>query len=99
MRSSNTRATMLYRLIRNGKLPQVVADHFRANFYLIKSLAVVNTDNRTNHFGENDHIAKVRLHHGRFLPNIAILLTFTQLIKKSLMLDSKATSNASPLPR
>ena len=38
---------------------QVVTDHFRSDFDLVEDLTVVNTNNRTNHFWNDDHVSQV----------------------------------------
>ncbi|PPE01155.1 hypothetical protein GOBAR_DD01825 [Gossypium barbadense] len=59
MGGTNTRSTMLNGLVRNGKLGKVMADHFRLDFNLVECLAIVHTDNASNHFGYNNHIPQV----------------------------------------
>lgn len=67
---------MLSGLIGDRELTKIVANHFGLkeklivwkyavllylNFNLVKSFTIVNTDHRTNHFRNNDHIAKMGL--------------------------------------
>lgn len=47
---------MLYRFVSNRELSQVVTYHFWLNFNLIKRFAIVNTNNRTNHFWYYNHV-------------------------------------------
>ena len=57
--STNTRSTMLDRFIWNWELCQVMTNHLRFDFNLVESLAIVHSNNATNHLRYNDHIAEV----------------------------------------
>ena len=57
--STDTRPTMLDRLVRDGELCEVVANHLRLDLNLVEGLAIVDTDDATNHLRHNDHVAEV----------------------------------------
>ena len=50
---------MLDRLVRDGELCEVVANHLRLDLNLVEGLAIVDTDDATNHLRHNDHVAEV----------------------------------------
>ena len=65
--STNTGPSMLNGLVRYRELSKIVANHFRLDFNLIEGLAIVNTNDAPNHFGNNDHVPKVSSHWLRLL--------------------------------
>ncbi|CAN1292955.1 hypothetical protein LINPERPRIM_LOCUS21808, partial [Linum perenne] len=65
--STNTKSTVLNWFVRNGELSKVVTNHFRIDFNLIESLAIISND-ASNHFRNNDHIPQVGSHWLWLLP-------------------------------
>ena len=65
--STNTRAVVLHRLVRQRELAQVVADHLSLDFNVVEVAAVVHAHHRTDHLGNHDHVAEVSLHRVRTL--------------------------------
>lgn len=51
--------------------------------HLVEGLAVVNTDDRTDHLGHNDHVTQMRLHDCRLLVDGCLLLGLAQLLDQS----------------
>lgn len=80
---TNTRATMLDRLVRNRKFSKVVADHLWLDFDGVEDLPVVDPHNRTNHLGNNDHVTEMGLHNSRFLVRWRLLFRLTQFFNES----------------
>lgn len=80
---TDTRATVLDGLVRDGELGKVVADHLGLDFDLRELLAVVDTDHRPDHLGDDDHVAQVRLDDGRLLVRRRRLLGRTQTLNKT----------------
>jgi len=46
-------------------------------------LAIVDTNNTSDHFGHNDHVAQVCLDDGRFFIGRCLLLCFTEFLDKT----------------
>lgn len=59
MGSTDTGSSMLNGLIRDGELSKIVANHLRFDLNLIKSLAIVNSNDASNHLGNYDHVPQV----------------------------------------
>jgi len=58
-RRPNTRLTVLDGLVRDRKLAQVVAHHVRLHLDLVERLAVVDTNDGSDHFRDDDGVAEV----------------------------------------
>ncbi|EER33666.1 40S ribosomal protein S15 [Candida tropicalis MYA-3404] len=58
-RRSVTSSTVSNWSISNGEFTQVVTNHFWFDFNSVENFTIVNTDNRTNHFWNNDHVSQV----------------------------------------
>lgn len=59
MGSTNTRPTVLDRLVGDGELGKVAADHLRLDLNLIEGLAIVHSNDTPNHLRHYDHVLKV----------------------------------------
>ena len=60
--STNTRPTVLNRLVWDGELSQVVTNHLRLDLDLVKRLSVVHSNDASNHLWDNDHVPQVGSH-------------------------------------
>ena len=60
--STDTRTVVLHRSVGNRELSEVVTNHLSLDFNIVEALAIVNTDNRTNHLRNNQHVTEVSLH-------------------------------------
>ena len=67
---------MLDRLVRDGELCEVVANHLRLDLNLVECLAVVDTNDASNHLRDNDHVAEMGPHWLRLLTGRSILFLF-----------------------
>ncbi len=85
---------MLDRLVGDGEFTKVVTDHFGLDFDLVENLSVVDTDDRSNHFRDNDHITKVSLDNLRLLILTTVELSLTQALNQSERLTLKTTIKA-----
>lgn len=106
MGGTDTRATVLDELIRNGEFGKIVASHLRLDLngvenllrskpkshhqepkqtYREKSgyLSVVDTNDATNHFRNDDHVTEMCLYDSRLLIWRCLLLSLTQLFDKT----------------
>jgi hypothetical protein len=81
---TDTRATMLNRVVGDGELTEVVTDHLRLDFNRVESLALVNSDDGTDHGGNNDHVAQVSLDGSGLLTNSETLLGLDAFSDESL---------------
>ena len=71
---------VLDRLVGDGELRQVVADHVGLDLDLVEGLAVVDADHGADHLGEDDHVAQVRADRLGLLAGGAVLLGAAQLL-------------------
>jgi hypothetical protein len=94
---TNTRATVLDWLVSDREFPKVVANHFGLNFNLVEVLAVVDTNNATDHFRDNDHVAKMGLDGSRSLVHGGFSLGLAKTLEKRHLLSLQTTvSKTSP---
>jgi hypothetical protein len=70
---TNTRTTVLDRLVGDRELSQVVADHLRLDLNLVEGLAVVHTNDTSDHLWNNNHVPQVCPNHLRLLTCWGIL--------------------------
>jgi hypothetical protein len=73
---TDTGPAMLDRLIGDGELSKVVADHLRLDLNLVEGLAVVDTNNASNHLRDNDHVTEMCLDWLWFLTSRSIFFLF-----------------------
>ena len=84
MGGTNTRPSVLDRLVGDWEFSQIMANHLRLDFHLIEGLSIVNTNNATNHFRNYNHVAQVRPNRLRFLTRWSLPFLFQ---------DSRITSS------
>lgn len=68
------------RLVSDGEFTEVVASHLRLNLDGGEGLAVVDTNNGTNHLGHDDHVSEVGLNHSRLLVGAGLSLGLSELL-------------------
>ena len=68
-----------------------MANHFRLNFNLVELLARVDTDNATDHLGDDNHITEVSLDEFGLLVRLCLLLSLAQLLDQTHGLALQAT--------
>eukprot|EP01084_Bolivina_argentea_P067095 122280_1 len=83
---TNTRATVLDGLVRNGELSQVVSNHFGLNFDTVEVLSVVDTDDASDHLRDNNHVPQVCLDTGGPLSWHGSALGSTETLKQGPVL-------------
>lgn len=74
--STNTRPSVLDRLVTDGELSKIMANHLGLDLNLIEGLAIVDSNNAPNHFRYNDHVAKVSSNWLRLLPRWGLPFLF-----------------------
>ena len=60
-----------------------MANHFGLDFDLVELLARVDTDNRADHLGDNDHVTKVSLDEVGLLVGLGLLLGLAELLDET----------------
>ena len=66
------------------------------DFNLIKSFAIVNTNNGSGHFWDNDHVSQVGFDNIGFLVDWALLLLLAKFLDKCHRLTLEATGDLPP---
>jgi hypothetical protein len=92
---TNTGTTVLDGLVRDGELGKVVTSHLRLDFNLVENLTVVDTNDGTNHLGNNDHVTEVGLYDLGLLTSGGVLLGSTELLDETHGLTLKTTLESS----
>ena len=95
MGSTDTGTTVLDGLVGDGELTEVVSNHLRLDLDLVEGLSVVNTNNGTNHLGNNNHVTEVSLDDSGLLVSGSILLGLTQLLDQTHGLALETTLETS----
>ena len=67
---------MSARLVGEGKLSEISADHIEFDFDIVECLAIVDCDVVSNHFGKYDGITEVSLDGDWLLSGLSILFGF-----------------------
>lgn len=65
------------------RILQCVLQSYRAAMKFNPHLAIVDTNNTANHFGNNDHVTKVCLDHSRLLIGGSLFLSLTELLDET----------------
>jgi hypothetical protein len=93
--STDTGTTVLDRLVGDGEFTEVVTNHLGLDLDLVEGLSVVNTNNGTNHLGDDNHVTEVGLDNSGLLVSGSILLGLTQLLDQTHGLALKTTLETS----
>lgn len=83
MRGTDTRATVLDGSVRARELSEVVACHLRLDLDRVEYLAVVDTDDAANHFGNDDHVTEVCLDDCGLFIRGSFFLSFAQFLDQA----------------
>lgn len=70
-------------LLRDRKLPQIVAHHLRLDLNLIELLATIYPDNTANHLRHHNHITQMRLDEIWLLIRLRLLFRFAQFLDQT----------------
>merc|ERR1719247_3145652 len=94
--STDTGTSVANGLVGQGELAQVVADHLTLDLNGVEVLTVVDTDDGSNHLGEDEGITQVRLDGLGLLTDLGLLLGGTELLHQSLglLLDTAVHASA-----
>ena len=92
---TNTGATVLDALVGDGELSEVVSDHLGLDLDLVEGLSVVDTNDGSDHLGDDDHVTEVSLDNSGLLHGGGILLGLTELLDQTHGLALKTTLETS----
>lgn len=82
------------RSVGNSELTKVVTNHLGLDLDLVEGLTVVDTKNRANHLGDNDHVTEVSLDGSGLLVRSSGLLSGTELLDQTHGLAVKTTGES-----
>jgi hypothetical protein len=82
-------------LLRDGELGEVVADHLGLDLDLVELLAGVDTNDGTDHLGDDDHVTEVSLDEVGLLVGLGLLLGLAELLDQTHGLALEATVETS----
>lgn len=88
---TDTGATVLDGLVRDGELGQVVADHLGLDLDLVELLAGVDADDAADHLGNDNHVTQVSLDNVGLLVGLGLLLSLAELLDQAHGLALQAT--------
>ena len=94
MGSGNTRSSVPDRLVSDGELSQVHANHFRLHFNTTEHLSIVDTNDGSDHFWHNDHVSQVGLDTAWLLAWRSLLLGLSQALDEGHGLALEPTRHA-----
>lgn len=78
-------------ILRDGELSKVVTNHLRLDLDLVELLSRVDTDNGTNHLGDDDHVTEVGADGVGLLVGLGLLLGLAELLDETHGLALQAT--------
>lgn len=70
-------------VLRDGELSKVVANHLGLDFDLVELLAGVNTNDGSDHLGDDDHVTEVSLDKVGLLVGLGLLLGLAELLDQT----------------
>ncbi|EEQ38890.1 hypothetical protein CLUG_03016 [Clavispora lusitaniae ATCC 42720] len=92
---SVTGSTVSDRSVSDGELTQVVANHLWLDLNGVENLTVVDTNQRTNHFWNNNHVSQVGLDNSRLLVSWSSQLSSSQLGNQTHWLGAQTSGESS----
>ena len=94
--STDTWSSVLDWLVGDGELSEVVSDHLRSDFDLVEDLSIVDTDDRANHFWDDDHISEMCLDWCWLFVCLCIFLCLSEFLDESHWLSLESSLELSP---
>jgi hypothetical protein len=83
MRRTNTRPSMLNRLVTNAELAQIMPHHLWLDLHLVELLAAVNPNHTADHLRHDDHVTQVCLDQVGFLIGFGVLLGLAEFLNQA----------------
>jgi hypothetical protein len=78
-------------ILRDREFSQVVSNHLRLDLDLVEFLSRIDTNDATNHLGDNDHVSQVSLDQIGLLVGLSLLLGLAQLLDQTHRLALETT--------
>ena len=94
MGGADTRSSVPYRLVCDSEFTQVHANHFRLHFHTAEHLSVVDTDDGTNHFRDDDHVTQVGLDTTGLFARWGLLLGLSEALDQGHRLALQTTGHS-----
>lgn len=82
-------------VLRDGEFGKVVANHLGLDLDLVELLSRVNTNDGTDHLGDDNHVTEVSLDEVRLLVGLGLLLGLTELLDEAHGLALKTAVESS----
>ena len=95
MGGTDTGATVLDGLVRDGELSKVVANHLGLDLDLVELLSGVDTNDGADHLWDDDHVTEVSLDEIWLLVWSSLLLGLAELLDETHWLALEAAVEAS----
>jgi hypothetical protein len=89
--SSDTGTSVLDGLVGDRELGQVVTNHLGLDLNLVELLSGVDSNDGSNHLGDDDHVTEVGLDKVGLLVGLSLLLGLAELLDQSHGLALKST--------
>lgn len=83
MGGTDTGTTVLDGLVGDRELGKVVANHLRLDLNVVELLSGVDTDDRADHLGDDDHVTEVGLDEVGLLVGLGLLLSLAELLNET----------------
>jgi len=95
---SDSGPSVLHRLVCDGELSKVVADHLGLDLDLVEDLSVVDSDDGSGHLWHDDHVPQMGLDHVGLLVCGRLLLLLAKLLDQGHGLALQATGELAADP-
>lgn len=96
---SDAGASVAYGFVGHREFSEVVSNHFGFDFDPVEQLSVVDGDDRSDHFGHDEHVAKVSFDGFRLVHGSAGFLRFAETSDESLRFRFESAINSSTSAR
>ena len=96
MGGTNTGSTVFNGFVGNGEFSEIMTNHFWLDFDLIEGFAVVNADDGSGHFRDDDHISQMSFNDVGFFVGQTFLLLLSEFLDQSHRLPFQTPSELSP---
>jgi len=87
---------MLHRLVRDGELSQIMADHLWLDFNLSEHLAIIYSNNGASHLWDHHHVPKMSLDNIWLLVNWGFLLLLAEFLDEGHGLALQSSGELTP---
>lgn len=81
--STDTRSSVLDRLVTDGEFCEIMASHLRLYLHAVEDLSIIDSNNASNHLWDNNHVSQVCLNDRRLFVRWSSLFRQTQLFDET----------------